>query len=170
MVIAGSIVALAWASRYVRAGSIEATRNLFADPPDIRDWTPNPAFTFVRQHLPPSAKVLLLNTNHGFFLDRDYVADSFFEASQLNEQIVAAGDPQGVTRFVRGLGITHVLADRAPWVKFPPMLWQYLDDPRNATLIYTSPHEELRVYELNDRISLRNGEVGGSGGNRRESE
>ena len=33
------------------------------------------------------------------------------------------------------------------------MLWQYLDDPRNATLIYTSPHEELRMYELNDRIS-----------------
>jgi hypothetical protein len=148
VVIVGSLVVLGWASRYVRQGLLEATRNLFVDPPNIREWTPDPAFAFVRQQLPASAKVLMLNSNHGFFLDRDYIADSFFEASQLNAAINAAGDRDGLTRLFERLGVTHVFADRTPWVKFPPTLWEYLRDPANATVLYRSPDGPFTVYEL----------------------
>jgi hypothetical protein len=148
LVIAGSLAVLGWASRYIRAGSLEATRNLFVDPPNIREWTPDPAFAFVRNQLPASAKVLMLNINHGFFLDRDYIADSFFEASQLNAAVNAAGDRDGLARLFERLGVTHVFADRTPWVKFPPMLWEYLRDPANATVLYTSPDGPFTVYEL----------------------
>ncbi len=139
---------LGWASRYVRSGSIEATRNLFVDPPNVHEWTPDTAFAFIRQQLPPNAKVLLLNTNHGFFLDRDYIADSFFEASQLNELITAARNRDGLTRLFQRLGVTHVLEDRTPWVSFPPILWSYIRDPDHAHRLYRSPTSSLRVYEL----------------------
>ena len=148
VVIAGAVVVLGWASRYVRAGSMEATRNLIVDPPNIREWTPDPAFTFVRQQLPRSAKVLMLNINHGFFLDRDYIADSFFEASQLNELITAAHDREGLARLFERLGVTHVMVDQAPWVRFPPQLWSYVRDSGHARILYRSPHSPLRVYEL----------------------
>jgi Dolichyl-phosphate-mannose-protein mannosyltransferase len=148
LVIVGTLAVLGWASRYVRQGSLDATRNLFVDPPNIREWTPDPAFAFVRQQLPPAANVLMLNINHGFFLDRDYIADSFFEASQLNAAVNAAGDGDGLTRLFERLGVTHVFADRTPWVRFPPVLREYLHDPANATVLYTSPDGQFTVYEL----------------------
>jgi hypothetical protein len=148
VVVLGSLAVLGWASRYIRAGSLEATRNLFVDPPNINEWTPDPAFAFVRNQLPASAKVLMLNINHGFFLDRDYIADSFFEASQLTAAVNAAADRDGLARLFERLGATHVFADRTPWVKFPPMLWEYLRDPANATVLYTSPGGPFTVYEL----------------------
>ena len=151
LVITGALVVLGWASRYVRDGSIEAARNLVADPPNLRGWTPDPVYTFVRRELPPSAKLMLLNINHGFFLDREYIADSFFEASQLNAVITAAGDREGLARLFQQLGVTHVLWDRAPWVKFPPRLLEYLRDPTNATLIYRSPDGPFTVYQLRSR-------------------
>ena len=90
----------------------------------------------------------MLNNNHGFFLDRDYIADSFFEASQLNAAFAASGR-QELPRLFERLGVTHVLVDRAPWVRFPPFIWEYLDDPGNATVIYRSPKAgPFSVYEL----------------------
>jgi len=148
VVIVGSLAVLGWASRYIRQGSLEATRNLLVDPPNVREWTPDPAFAFVRQQLPASATVLMLNINHGFFLDRDYIADSFFEASQLNAAVNAAGDRDGLTRLFERLGVTHVFADLTPWVKFPPMLWDYLRDPANTTVLYRSPDGPFTVYVL----------------------
>jgi hypothetical protein len=148
VVVLTSIGVLAWASRYVRAGSIEATRNLFVDPPNLREWTPDPAYTFVRRQLPPNAKVLLLNINHGFFLDRDYLADSFFEASQLNEAITAAQTREGITRLFERLGVTHVVMNQAPWVPFPPILWSYLRDSDHSRVLYRTPNSPLSVYEL----------------------
>jgi hypothetical protein len=148
LVVASSLAVLAWATRYVRSGSIEAARNLIVDPPNVHEWTPHPVYTFVRHQLPPQAKLMLLNINHGFFLDREYIADSFFEASQLNELISAAHDREDLRRLFERLGVTHVLVDRTPWVKFPPLLWEYLDDPAAATLIYRSPDEQFSVYEL----------------------
>ena len=90
----------------------------------------------------------MLNINHGFFLDRDYIADSFFEASQINASIAAAGNREGLARLFANLGVTHVYVDRAPWVKFPPMLWDYLHDPANATVLYQSADSPITVYAL----------------------
>ena len=148
VVVLTSIAVLAWASRYVRSGSIEATRSLLVDPPNLREWTPDPAYTFVRRQLPPDAKVLLLNTNHGFFLDRDFVSDSSFEASQLNEAITAARDREGITRLFERLGVTHVVIHEEPWVPFPPILWSYIRDSDDSRLLYRTPDSSLTVYEL----------------------
>ena len=157
-----SIAVLAWASRYVRSGSIEATRNLLVDPPNLREWTPDPAYTFVRRQLPPDATVLLLNTNHGFFWDRDYVSDSFFEASQLNEAITAAGDREGITRLFERLGVTHVVIHEEPWVPFPPILWSYIRDSDDSRLLYRTPDSSLTVYRTHAGISTLKGLLGSS--------
>jgi len=146
--LAGSVAMLGWATRYQASAAIAVWRDIMTRPPDPRTWVPNPAYSYIREHLPPSAKLMLLNTNHGFFLDRDYVADSFFEASQLNERITAAGDRDGLTKLFDELGVTHVLVERDPWVRFPPFLWEYLANPATSRRLYASPDGSLTVYEL----------------------
>ena len=47
---------------------------------------------------PADAKLMLLNTNHGFFCHRDFVADSFFEASQINALFLGADGKKGIDR------------------------------------------------------------------------
>lgn len=52
---------------------------------------------------------MLLNTNQGFYLDREFVADSFFEASQLSELFWKNPTISGIEPVFHTLGITHVL-------------------------------------------------------------
>jgi hypothetical protein len=164
IVTAGAIAVLGLASRYVRGGTIDAARNLLTASPSLREWTPDPVYTFVRRQLPPSAKIMLLNANHGFFLDREYIADSFFEASQLNALIGPASERGGLTELFRQLGVTHVLVDDARSVRFPEALWTYLSDPVNATLVYRSGNGPFSVYELRASSRLISPQTGVSVG------
>ena len=44
----------------------------------------HPVFRAIDADVPADGRLLFINTNHGFFCHRDFIADSFFEASQIN--------------------------------------------------------------------------------------
>jgi hypothetical protein len=59
--------------------------------------------------LPPGAKLLLVWENRGYYLERPYLADSFFEASQVMDLVRESGSPERLAARLEALGVTHVL-------------------------------------------------------------
>jgi hypothetical protein len=59
--------------------------------------------------LPPRARLLLIWENRGYYLERSYLADSFFEASTVMDLARECGSPEAMAARVRALGVTHVL-------------------------------------------------------------
>jgi len=74
-----------------------------------RRLQPYDAMRRASRELPPNAKLLLIWENRGYYLDRPYIADSFYESSwvmQLLEQN-QAGDV--LEKRLRDEGVTHVM-------------------------------------------------------------
>lgn len=108
-----------------------------------------PVFRFVNKELPANARILFLGTNQGFFCHRDYLADSFFEASQITDWLAPAQDLAAVSELLRQRGVSHVLVDRRPrGAEYPPMLWRFLADPGRAKQMYQSPDGQFLVLAL----------------------
>ncbi|HVS14550.1 MAG TPA: hypothetical protein VMV46_11545 [Thermoanaerobaculia bacterium] len=116
--------------------------------PEMREALIPPVDRFVAEQLPAGATILLLNRNRGFFLDRDYLADSFFEASQIAAAF--AGDDAAAARErLRELGVTHVLIEQIErGLPYPESLLAALRDPRWSRPVHRSPDGASRVYEL----------------------
>jgi len=109
----------------------------------------HPVYRYVNETLPPGAKLLLLNTNQGFFLEREYLADSFFEASQLDAWLSTARTEDQIRELLRERGITHVLFEHHDWgIPYSPVLISFLEDPAFARPIYRSPEGRFTVLEL----------------------
>jgi hypothetical protein len=131
------------ASPLVRA----AARSVRA--PETRDQVMPDGFEFVNAHTPPDAKLLLLDFNRGFFLEREYVADSSFEASQVNGFVRQAGDEASLAARLRELGITHIFAGPRRWgIPYPPWLDQLLHNPARAAVVHRCPAGRCTVYHL----------------------
>jgi len=157
--VIGAVALLAWATRYTARPAFALARDFVTQAPDLRTWVPNPVYAYIRDRLPASARLMLIDTNQGFFIDRDYIADSFFEASQLRALVEEAHDREGLTALFRRLGVTHVLVKNdEPWVRFADSLWEYLCDPATARRSYTSPDESFTVYELHGPSAGRHSE------------
>jgi hypothetical protein len=109
-----------------------------------------PVFRWIAATLPPDAKLLLLDTNQTFFLEREALADSFFEASQLADWLRDARDPDDVRARLAARGVTHVLRDRRrDWgIAWPPALFELLRDDAHARRRYLSPDGRVEVWEL----------------------
>jgi hypothetical protein len=147
--VAASLLLLGWSTRYMAPRTVRASRALLTDAPDLRTWAPHPVYVRIRSDLPASARIVLLDTNQGFFVDRDYLADSFFEASQLNELITAAGASDGLDALFARLGATHVLVEHVNWVPYPQTLWDYLGDPARARELFRDG--SFTLYEIRVR-------------------
>lgn len=107
------------------------------------------AHRFINDHLPQDARLLCLNTNEGFFLERDYLADSFFEASQVADWLRSAADKSQVRRRLSARRITHILIANKDWqIAYPPSLTELIADPRWARPLYRSSDGMFAVLEL----------------------
>lgn len=116
---------------------------------EVRLSAVEPVFTFANEHLPRDARVLMLNTNQAFLLDREYLADSCFEASQITDWLRSAEDCREVRQRLAGRGITHVLSMRNKrGAAYPPALWELLADPAQARSLYRSPDGAYELWEL----------------------
>jgi len=108
-----------------------------------------PIFRFMDQRLPPQARVLMLHTNRGFFCRREYLADSFFEASQIAQwlktpEAADIDDMANIGQRLRAAGVTHVLVARKPTAaSYPEALGRLLGDPAQARLVYQDDHTFL---------------------------
>ena len=137
-------------ARFVVMDGVRAARIVLASRLDVPGDARNDVEQFISERLPANARLMLLNTNQGFFIDRDYVADSFFEASQLNALVLQGnGGAAGISRRLRGMSITHVLLARRDWgIPYPPALADFLNNPGLSELIYTSADAEYRLYTV----------------------
>jgi hypothetical protein len=115
-----------------------------ASPPAI-----DPVYTFINTRLPSDARILFLNTNHGFFCHRDFVADSSFEASQLGALLRRATSSDELRRLLGGMRITHILWKCFDWgIVYPHPLYALLDDPNLACPVFRSSGGPFILYEL----------------------
>jgi hypothetical protein len=123
---------------------------LRAEPAARRAAAQDPVFLWANAALPSDARVLLLDTNQTWFLARESLADSFFEASQLADWLGDAHDADAAAAKLAARGVTHVLWDRRrDWgIPWPAGLRDLLADPARATRRYRSPDGLVEVYEL----------------------
>ena len=113
----------------------------------IASEKPDPMFEFINRQTSPSAKLLFLNINFGFWCEREYLADSAFEASQMNELIRGAGSESGLASLLADLGITHVLYANYDWkIAYPRYLFDFLD--REAVVVAQTEDGGLTLYEI----------------------
>ncbi|MEO1366228.1 MAG: hypothetical protein AAFX50_03550, partial [Acidobacteriota bacterium] len=84
--------------------------------------------------LPKDARLLFLNTNQGFFSPRPFIADSFFEASQINDWLRTAASAPEVSDRLRRRSITHILYQHADGggLPYPQPLFDLLNHPRHV--------------------------------------
>jgi hypothetical protein len=114
----------------------------------LREAARAPADRFVAG-LPPDARLLLLNTNQGFFLERDYLADSFFEASQIADWLRGQDTAPGVHALLTARGITHVLRADVAWgIEWPAGLTALLGDPDLAPRRFRAELGGAEIFEL----------------------
>jgi 4-amino-4-deoxy-L-arabinose transferase-like glycosyltransferase len=106
-------------------------------------------FDFIDRELPPRARIMFLNTNQGFFCRREYIADSFHEASQMADLLRRVDGPDDLMATLRSLGITHILWHEHDWgIAYPPVLRTFLQDPAYACLVHQTPDGADRLYAV----------------------
>jgi hypothetical protein len=148
-VLAGACWALLPILYRSSARGAEEAKNLFLNgPTDPRSVVPE-GYAFINAQTPPDAKIMLLNTNHGFFLDREYIADSFFEASQMNLVLSAAHSEDELAASLAKLGVTHVYMSRRSWdIPYPDLLPSFLRNPAHVRLAYRCQRGDCLLFQL----------------------
>jgi hypothetical protein len=121
----------------------------FAEGPDaLREAARQPVHRFV-ENLPPEAVLLLLDTNQGFFLERPYLADSFFEASQIADWLRDVDGAEAARARLVERGVTHVLRANLSWgIDWPAGLSALLGDPELAPRRYRADDGRFEIFEL----------------------
>lgn len=108
-------------------------------------------FRFINDNLPEDARLLFLNTNQGFFCHREYLADSFFEASQTALLLQGAETPAAIAERLAQRDVTHILLDlrqRPRGLDYPAALGPFLGDTRWTERLYRSGDGRFNVFAV----------------------
>lgn len=105
--------------------------------PELEQAAVDPVYDFIDRELPSDARLLMLNTNQGFHCRREFLADSFFEASQITTWLGSRSSRDEVLTRLRTRGISHVLRFDRNWgLEYPLALLELLDDERVMKRVY----------------------------------
>lgn len=104
----------------------------------------------IHERTPEDARILFVNLNRRYHVDREVLADSFFEASQIAHVLLDGADSPGAARRrLEARGITHVLLHDPGWsVPLPPAFHELLADPGAAEELFVSPDGRTRLFVL----------------------
>jgi len=80
-----------------------------------------PIIRHANETLSPEARILMIWENEGYYLERPYLADSSFEASQIAQWTATAGTPAAFAADLRAKGVTHVIYNHVLGRVFAPM-------------------------------------------------
>jgi hypothetical protein len=72
---------------------------------------PLPVFEYINRTLPAGEPILMVWENRGYYLDRPYLADSFFEASTVMRLVAASRDATNLALTLRKMGFNYVLVN-----------------------------------------------------------
>jgi hypothetical protein len=102
---------------------------------------------FVNDELPPDARILMLDANRSFFCRRAFLADSLFQASQMNALLRTTSDRAGLAALLHRLEVTHLLvADRDWGIDWPLHLREALAGGTLLRRVYRD--EEVALYAV----------------------
>lgn len=102
---------------------------------ELRAHAADEVYAVIDERLPADAKLLFVNVNGGFWCRREFIADSFFEASQIAALLHELGDREGIRRGLAGRGITHALVERTERAPaYPSGFIELLEDPSTRVL------------------------------------
>jgi hypothetical protein len=166
LAVAASLALAAWygtdaspgvsRGRYLAAAGKSLGRYLEAQG-DLRPTAVHPVYRFLDEQLPAGARLLLLNTAQAFFCEREVIADSFFEASQIADWLAPATSVAALRALLAEEGITHLLFEHRDWgIAYPPALFEMLQDPSQVAVVYRSPEGRFSVVELRPAALLPN--------------
>jgi hypothetical protein len=106
-------------------------------------------YRVIDAELPSDARILFVNVNLGFFCRREYLADSFFQASQIADWLRPAGDVPGIRDRLDARGVTHVLVEDRDWgIDYPDALALLLEDSRHARKLHRDGDGRFTLYAL----------------------
>jgi hypothetical protein len=115
----------------------------------LHEMVRHPVYRFVDEELPGDAKLLLLGTNRGFFVPRAYLADSFFEASQVVAAFSDVASEAAARRRLHELGVTHVLWDRGGnRIAYPAALTELVASSSTGDTLYASEDGRYVVFAV----------------------
>jgi hypothetical protein len=106
---------------------------------------------FLNDAVPRDGKVLAFWDNRFFFLERDYSADSAYEAPSALAWLRAFDDEEAFAREILRLGFTHVVVNAA-------IVSDYMNDRMGVSVVHDSiypPARHERDRQLFDRFVLR---------------
>lgn len=110
-------------------------------------WGAAPPFREAIAALPKTAKVLMLNWNQGYFCPRPFLADSFFEASQIAAWLDGATADALRARLAER-GVSHILFHPQWRVRYPPGLLELLNDRTRLRPVWATPDQSFVLFEL----------------------
>lgn len=149
LLLAAAVAILAGSYRTTWTSSWNAARRMLATPPSAIAQTAKPPIFHAVEGLPPEARLLFLNTNQGFFCHRDYLADSFFEASQIADWLAPFAEAEAVQQALKERGVTHLLLDRQPRpVTYPPALLAMVQSAEWVVPVTQSPDGRFLLFAL----------------------
>jgi 4-amino-4-deoxy-L-arabinose transferase-like glycosyltransferase len=104
--------------------------------------------------LPSGAKILMVWENRGYYLERPYLADSFFEASQIASLAAQSGNPATFVQSLKRDGITHILYNHGLGQFFerlyPPEYGVFLRDLVSNHLEPMYSERDVTLYRIKD--------------------
>lgn len=90
-------------------------------------------FKFINSNVRKDKKILFVKTNRGYFCDREYIADSFYAASQIQELIFEGKTGEEIFDQLKAMDVTHILEGSRKWkIRIPKKLKKILNNPRKA--------------------------------------
>jgi hypothetical protein len=112
-----------------------------------------PVYSYISEHLPDDARILLVDTNYTYFVERDFIADSFFEASQITPWLGNARTPDEVHAKLRAEHVSHLLVNEDPLgqrygAHYPPGLLAMIGQATGVHLDYRDDTGHFRVYSV----------------------
>jgi hypothetical protein len=145
------VLATAYAGFTLRFPLLRAAQlvpSLAGDAQTFREAPLTPAERFVAT-LPADARLLLLGTNQVFFLEREAIADSFFEASQIADWLRDTHSAEDARARLRERGVTHVLVERGRFrIDWPAGLDALLADRELLVPRFRAPDGRVEILEL----------------------
>ncbi len=106
-------------------------------------------FEYLNASLPAGTPIFMIWENRGYYLDRPYFADSFFEASSVMRMVAQAGDPGALARRIAAMGFSHVVVNE--------YLGRYFSQrysPRDRALLDAFMSEHLEAIHSVNGLTL----------------
>jgi hypothetical protein len=106
-------------------------------------------FTHVNQTLPSGEPVFLIWENRGYYLDRPYFSDSFFEASTVMRLVAASHDSAVLKNRIHQMGFRYVVVN-----EFLGDFFSRGYDPQDVTILKDFIAHHLKPLHSSNRLTL----------------